>query len=168
MSRRMEGVSKSVPESVVPKIVNCSTRWGCTARRTRIGLAARIVDAIPGALGKSSFHSGASPYQRIGLATEIASTTRAALVKLCGSFGSLAPPFKSAAMSKRLINDTISAAGVCGGLLVAWRLSIFIFQLTTLSPADPLGRNASRIPTIPFFADVIGDNLNGSGRRMGR
>jgi hypothetical protein len=73
---------------------------GCSLRRVfaapwerlgaRIGLAARIVDAIPGALGKSSFHSGASPYQRIGLATEIASTTRAALVKL--SFRSGASP----------------------------------------------------------------------------
>jgi hypothetical protein len=79
----------NVPKSgfLVPVQPNpdCSLRWVFATRwerlGARIGLAARIVDAIPGALGKSCFRSGASPHQRIGLATEIASTTRAALVK---------------------------------------------------------------------------------------
>jgi hypothetical protein len=76
------------------QIAGCSSRRDSATRwerlGERIGLAARIVDAMRRALGKFSFHSGASPYQRIGLTTEIAATTRAALVKL--SFRSGASP----------------------------------------------------------------------------
>lgn len=59
-------VFKSAPESVVPRIVDCSPPWGCAAHRKRlgkrIGLATTTASAQLTYFGQICGRSGASPH----------------------------------------------------------------------------------------------------------